>query len=302
MGESLSFGRVYYALFCTLLHGGLREKELKYLTVGQLNFNDNTLKVASNPKFNFEPKDWEERSLPLPQDTMLDLVEITKGKPNEALVFPTQSGRPNHKLLKLCKRIAKSAGLDPARFYLHKFRATFASTLLQRGMNLRDVQYLLGHKDLKSTMRYLAKSKNRDLRKQIETIWNQPKPVELDAEPGAAIIAKQGAASDAAAQAEYLSQEAPDIEPNTFVVVHDGGGSVPSARTSDPMTLEEAQKFAAQANGPSGKAEVWSAHLDEATRQVTLILKVYAEGCTPQLNKWEQLAKDSLDRRARGKK
>jgi hypothetical protein len=169
-------------------------------------------------------------------------------------------------------------------------------------MNLRDVQYLLGHKDLKSTMRYLAKSKNRDLRKQIETIWNQPKPVELDAEPGAAIIAKQGAASDAAAQAEYLSQEAPDIEPNTFVVVHDGGGSVPSARTSDPMTLEEAQKFAAQANGPSGKAEVWSAHLDEATRQVTLILKVYAEGCTPQLNKWEQLAKDSLDRRARGKK
>jgi hypothetical protein len=280
---------------------GLREKELQYLTVGQLDFNDNTLKVEPNPKFNFEPKDWEERSLPLPEETMLGLLEITEGKPKDALVFPTQSGRPNHKLLKLCKRLAKSAGLVPARFYLHKFRATFASTLLRRGMNLRDVQYMLGHKDLKSTMRYLANSKNQDLRKQIETIWTQQDPVSL-AEPGAAIIAKQEAESHAVFDATYLTQEAPDLEPNTFVVVHDGGGDVLCARTSAPMTLEEAQKLAAQASGPPGKAEVWSAHLDEASRQVTLILRVYAEGCTPQLNKWEQLAKESLDRRARAKK
>jgi integrase/recombinase XerD len=181
-----NFQKCHYVLFCTLLYGGLREKELKYLTVGQLNFKDNTLTVAPNPKFDFDPKDWEERSLPLPNETMLDLFRLVEGNPRDALVFPTRSGRPNEKLLKLCKRIAKSAGLDPARFYLHKFRATFASTLLQRGMNLRDVQYLLGHSDLKSTMRYLAKSKNRDLRKQVEAIWNQPPPVEQQAAPGAA--------------------------------------------------------------------------------------------------------------------
>jgi hypothetical protein len=168
-------------------------------------------------------------------------------------------------------------------------------------MNLRDVQYLLGHKDLKSTMRYLAKSKNRDLRKQIETIWKQPKPVELDAEPGAAIIAKQEAESNAVFDATYLTQEAPDLEPNTFVVVRDGGGNVPSVRISDPMTLEEAKMCAAHINGcskqdgkPTGKGEVWSAQFYETTQQMDLIARVHVEGCTPQLD--ERLVENSVGR------
>jgi hypothetical protein len=69
----------------------------------------------------------------------------------------------------------------------------------------------------------------------------------------------------------------PKLEPNTFTVVyyHDGDSS-----SSGPMTLELAQKQAArddsywmQSRQPTGKGEVWSAHLD-AKRHLTLVAKI----------------------------
>jgi site-specific recombinase XerD len=47
------------------------------------------------------------------------------------------------------------AGLDPQNFWLHKSRATFATTCLRGGADIRTVQKWLGHVDLASTMRYL---------------------------------------------------------------------------------------------------------------------------------------------------
>jgi len=45
-----------------------------------------------------------------------------------------------------CEDIAKRAGLKNA--YPHKFRATYATKLLQAGVDLKTVQKLLGHKDI----------------------------------------------------------------------------------------------------------------------------------------------------------
>jgi site-specific recombinase XerD len=39
--------------------------------------------------------------------------------------------------------------------YLHKFRATYATTCLRYGVDLRALQTWMGHSDLASTMRYL---------------------------------------------------------------------------------------------------------------------------------------------------
>ncbi len=42
------------------------------------------------------------------------------------------------------------------RAHAHKFRATFATHMLQRGVDIRTVQELMGHTNIQTTMRYLA--------------------------------------------------------------------------------------------------------------------------------------------------
>jgi Phage integrase family len=56
-------------------------------------------------------------------------------------------------MLRIFKSTVERAGLNPAEYYLHKFRATFATTCLQAGIDLKTVQQWLG--DLPSTVRYL---------------------------------------------------------------------------------------------------------------------------------------------------
>jgi site-specific recombinase XerD len=53
---------------------------------------------------------------------------------------------------KAFSRAVKRAGLTD--FHFHDLRHSFASHLTMGGANLRAVQILLGHKDLRMTMRY----------------------------------------------------------------------------------------------------------------------------------------------------
>jgi site-specific recombinase XerD len=68
-----------------------------------------------------------------------------------------------------CKKIADKAKVPDA--HPHRFRATFATTLLQNGVDLKTVQKLLGHKNLESTMRYLAKAESPKVRAKVNAVW-----------------------------------------------------------------------------------------------------------------------------------
>ena len=83
------------------------------------------------------------------------------------LVFPTAGCQPNTHFLEFLKDIAKRASLDPKNFWLHKFRATFATWHLWKGVDLRTVQDWMGHTDIESTMRYLKPNRNKAVREKV---------------------------------------------------------------------------------------------------------------------------------------
>lgn len=138
-------------LYRLLLSTGLRRDEAKYLEWTDI--RGNILKVTAHPP-QFLPKDSEERIVPLPE-SIQNLLKALPRRPGN-LVFPTRNGTPNHHMLVQCKRIARIAGLDRDEWSLHGFRRTYATTLLQSGVDLKTVQKLMGHTRLESTMRYLV--------------------------------------------------------------------------------------------------------------------------------------------------
>jgi site-specific recombinase XerD len=52
----------------------------------------------------------------------------------------------------------------------HTFRATFCTTLLRQGVPIPDVMRLMGHKDVASTMRYMAVLRRSELREKIANV------------------------------------------------------------------------------------------------------------------------------------
>lgn len=188
-------------IFSVFLKGGLRERELIHLEWSDLNFKDSTLRVSAKPHYGWAPKTNSERDMPITDDLVRILEGLFKRLPKKRshnLVFPTNRGRPNEKLLRWCKEIAKRAKLDEKKFYLHKFRSTYATNCLRGDCDLPTVQRLLGHKDVQSTMRYLAPATNDMIREKLNKVWNKklsslfPVAVAL---PGGGITVSASAAS-----------------------------------------------------------------------------------------------------------
>lgn len=77
---------------------------------------------------------------------------------NRAVDSPTLFSVTPSAVESWCRKLSDRTGL---RVHPHKFRATFATHLLQRGVDARTVQELLGHTSLETTLRYLATSDER---------------------------------------------------------------------------------------------------------------------------------------------
>jgi integrase/recombinase XerD len=154
-----------FAVFQTLLMSGLRKQELENLTWDDVNFTVGTITVSASA--GFTPKDWEQRTIEVPTKLLNILQTLTK---NGKYVFATRSGNRYTHMWDDCRTIAEAAGVKNA--HPHKFRAHYATTLLHSGLDLKTVQKLLGHKNLESTMRYLAKAKSHEVRAKVDIIWN----------------------------------------------------------------------------------------------------------------------------------
>jgi len=162
----------HVVLYKFLLMTGLREKEAMFCTWSDVNLKVGTVNMRWKPQYDFEPKAYREREVPIPTK----LIEILKKyKPKDAkgdgLVFCTASGKPDTHMLRALKRDATRAGMDPDRFWLHKFRATFATMHLAAGVDLRTVQAWLGHTNLESTIRYLKPARSEAMRDKVNATF-----------------------------------------------------------------------------------------------------------------------------------
>jgi integrase len=162
----------HVTLYKFLLMTGLREKEAMYCQWHDVNLKAGTVNMRWKPQYDFDPKAYKEREVPIP-DQLVSILK--KFKPKNAkgtdLVFHTASGRPDTHMLRALKRNAVQAGLDPERYWLHKFRATFATSHLGAGVDLRTVQAWLGHTNLESTIRYLKPARAEAVRDKVNTTF-----------------------------------------------------------------------------------------------------------------------------------
>lgn len=174
--------------FELLLTTGMREQEAIYMPWSHVNFERGYVRVRSVPEYDFKVKDREQRDIPL-SPALLDKLEKWRETNGGKLVLGTDKGKPETKLLRHLKRVARELGLhcgdcaactergECERWFLHKFRATYITKLLRSGMDLRTVMKLSGHSDLESVMRYLSPTTDEEIQEHIrEMVWiGEPK-------------------------------------------------------------------------------------------------------------------------------
>jgi len=151
---------------------GMREQEVMYTYWRDVNFPARTVRVTHKPDRGWTPKAYKEREIPIPTK-LVQSLKVWKAKVDKScsLVFPTNGCKPKLDFLDCLKAVAERAGLDPEDFWLHKFRATFATWSLWAGVDLRTVQQWLGHSDMESTMRYLKPSRSQQVREKVNQIF-----------------------------------------------------------------------------------------------------------------------------------
>jgi integrase/recombinase XerD len=160
-------------LLMFFLGSGGREREVEFTCWTDLNFETKMVTFTAKPDLKFSLKDYEERSVPLPDDLLEELKLHRAANPKSRLVFPTKKGKPNSHFLRIIKDVALRAGLNCghcinkvgesclqnpvcALWQLHHLRRTFASRHYASGVEPMALKELMGHSDLETTERYLA--------------------------------------------------------------------------------------------------------------------------------------------------
>ena len=128
---------------------GLRRAEIHHLTWKDIDFEKGILSVT--PKKDWSPKDYECRDIPLSEELKTHLQHLPHRGPyviydryGERLSLDSYTTYFRDKIVKKC-------GLDGS---VHKLRHTFASHLVQNGVDLYTVSKLLGHSSIKTTEIY----------------------------------------------------------------------------------------------------------------------------------------------------
>ena len=157
---------IYRACMCTMYACGLRISEATKLPITAIDSKRMLLRVIGKRN--------KQRVVPLSEPTLDMLRRVWKLHRNEKWLFPSGSAPTRHvpqNTLAKAIRVARAQCLLGDTFTSHTLRHSFATRLLEQGVDIRVVQILLGHASIQSTAIYLHFSE--PVRDNIRTLLGQ---------------------------------------------------------------------------------------------------------------------------------
>jgi len=137
-----------HKLIIKMLYGcGLRVGEIINLKKDDLNFKEGLIHIHL-------AKGKKDRFVRVPESIVVELKNFIEENNSDVLFESNRGGKLTTKTVQLVlKNSAKKAGIKK-RVYPHLLRHSFATHLLESGTDLRVIQKLLGHSDIKTTQIY----------------------------------------------------------------------------------------------------------------------------------------------------
>jgi integrase len=132
-------------IMITALNSGMRKQEIFRLTWRDVDFNNRLISVEDS-------KNGEKRKIPM-NSQLTETMENVKNKNGHSeYVFCNEKGKRLRSVKRSFGTALKKAGIKD--FTFHDLRHTFGSHMVMAGVDLPTIKELLGHKDIKMTLRY----------------------------------------------------------------------------------------------------------------------------------------------------
>jgi len=101
--------------------------------------------------------------VPLPPAVGRAIDRAVGGRPSGPILLNSRGARMDrHAATRRLRNLARAAGVRIGRTHPHMLRHTFVTTMLDAGVDLRDVQIAARHADPRTTMRYDRARNNLD--------------------------------------------------------------------------------------------------------------------------------------------
>ncbi|MBM3228100.1 integrase [Candidatus Peribacteria bacterium] len=138
-----------HRLLLSLAYGaGLRVSEVIALRVQDVDLDEQTLHIK-------QAKGQKDRITVMPDKLVDDLRSVVAGKAKGDIVFASERGGKltTRTAQKIFQNALQKAGIKKSATF-HSLRHSFATHLLENGTDVRYVQELLGHQNIRTTQRY----------------------------------------------------------------------------------------------------------------------------------------------------
>lgn len=140
---------VKHRLMLALAYGaGLRVSEVVAARIGDIDFDELTVHIKQG-------KGRKDRISVVPEKLLKELDDLTVGKTHNDFVFASEQGGrlTTRTAQKIFERALTKAGVKKDATF-HSLRHSFATHLLENGVDVRYVQELLGHQNIRTTQTY----------------------------------------------------------------------------------------------------------------------------------------------------